>query len=297
MGNCLMNEEFLIEPTGINSSIELRYLLEKFGFYQGRFIGDFPRSWRKDVYQHMSSLPDLEQKRMRSAMEENKACLVPSGQPYQSALTWQENAHQQIEQKKFAGIIAANANQWNYPTTEDMEQDYLKGGHDIRILASSNNYTKITRRLLQLSHEIVLVDPYLKLDRNGCEQVLNNFLTIAQQGKCRSLVIWARHEKACMTTEQSYLRMLKEKYQGKLKEGSQIIVKLVNDHASSQKMHARLMLSTLGGFRFDHGFSEFDEDRYVDVAIIDRKTHNDYCRWYLDPGSPNDFEIVEEHVV
>ncbi|MEI6268202.1 MAG: hypothetical protein WCP01_04915 [Methylococcaceae bacterium] len=292
-----MNEEFLVEPAGFNSALELKYVLEKFGFFQGRFIGQFPKGWKKQIYENMGKLPDLEQARIRNLLEKNQDCLVPLGQIFDSTSPWLKNAHQQVEQQNFVGIIAANANQWNYPTAEDMDQDYLKGGHDIRILASSNNYTKITRRLLQLSHEIVLVDPYLKLDRNGCEQVLNNFLTIAQQGKCRSLVIWARHEKACMSTETAYLRMLKEKYQGKLKEGSQIIVKLVNDHDSSQKMHARLMLSTLGGFRFDHGFSEFDEDRYVDVAIIDKKTHDHYCRWYLDPGSPNDFKIVEEHVI
>ncbi len=292
-----MNEEFLVEPAGFNSALELKYVLEKFGFFQGRFIGKFPKDWKKQIYQSMDKLPDLEQKRISILLEKNQDCLVPSGQPFNPELPWLKNAHQQVEQQNFQGIVAASANEWDYPTYSEVDHDYLMGGHDSRILASSKNYTKITQRLLQLSHEIILVDPYLKLYRDGCEQVLNDFLVIAQQGKCRSLVIWARHEKACMTTEKAYLRMLKEKYQTKLKEGSQIIVKLVNDDNSSQKMHARLMLSTLGGFRFDHGFSEFDADRYVDIAIIDKKTHDGYCRWYLDPVSPNDFEIVEEHFV
>jgi hypothetical protein len=171
------------------------------------------------------------------------------------------------------------------------------GGHDSRILASSKNYTKITQRLLQLSHEIVLVDPYLKLNSGGCEHVLNEFLVSAQQGKCRSFVIWARDKEAGLKTKAAYRLMLEKNYKPRLMNGTQLTVKLVNDDASSQKMHARLMLSTLGGFRFDHGFSEFDANRYVDIAIIDKKTHDGYCRWYLDPGSPNDFEIVEEHFI
>jgi hypothetical protein len=292
-----MNEEFLVEPAGFNNALELKYVLEKFGFFQGRFIGQFPKVWIKQIYENMDKLPDLEQARVRILLEKNQDCLVPSGQPFDSTLPWLKNAHQQVEQQNFEGIVAASANEWNYPTFDEVDHDYLMGGHDIRLLASSNNYTKITKRLLQLSHEIVLVDPYLKLYRDGCEQVLNEFLGTAQLGKCRSFVIWARYEEASLKTKEAYFQMLNKKYKPKLMNGAQIIVKLVNDDDSSQKMHARLMLSKLGGFRFDHGFSEFDADRYVDVAIIDRKTHNDYCCWYLDPGSPNDFEIVEEHVV
>lgn len=258
-GNYLMNEEFLVDPTSFKNALELKYLIEKFGFYQGRFIGEFPKSWKRQVYEHISSLPDVEQKRFKTLLEKNKNCLVPSGQVFDSTSTWLENAHQQIMKNNFSGVIAANANQWNYPTNEDVDDEYLKGGHDIRILASSQNYTKLAKRLLQLSHEVTLVDPYLKLYNSGCEQVLNDFLSIAQQGKCRSMVIWARHEEARMKTEHVYLQMLKDKYQPKLNSGSQITVKLVCDDSSSQKMHARLMLSTLGGFRFDHGFSEFKD--------------------------------------
>ncbi|MGY6275096.1 hypothetical protein [Methylomonas sp. MgM2] len=292
-----MNEEFLVEPTGFKSALELKYLLEKFGFYQGRFIGQFPKSWRKEVFERMSSLPDVEQKRIRSLMEQHKNCVVPSGQEFLPNLSWLENAHQQIEQNHFDGIIASASNTWKYPTVDDIELDYLRGGHDIRVLASCANYTKYTRRLLQLSHEVVLVDPYLQLYSDRCAQVLKNILTLAQQGKCRSLVIWARHEKASMKTKQAYGQMLKNSYLDMLLPGSSLTVKLVNDDNSSEKMHARLMLSTLGGFRFDHGFSEFEDDRYVDIAILSKSVHNQHCRWYLDPNSVCDFDIVEEHSI
>lgn len=56
MGNCSMNEEFLVEPTGFNSALELKYVLEKFGFFQGRFIGKFPKDWKKQIYQNMDKL-------------------------------------------------------------------------------------------------------------------------------------------------------------------------------------------------------------------------------------------------
>ena len=30
-----MNEEFLVDPVGFNSALELKYILEKFGFFSG----------------------------------------------------------------------------------------------------------------------------------------------------------------------------------------------------------------------------------------------------------------------
>ena len=51
-----MNEEFLVEPTGFNNALELKYILEKFGFFQGRFIGQFPKGWKKQIYENMCKL-------------------------------------------------------------------------------------------------------------------------------------------------------------------------------------------------------------------------------------------------
>jgi len=289
-----MNEEFLVEPCAFSSAMELKYLLEKFGFHQGRFIGKFPKYWIKEIHQQLNSLPDIEQARVRSILDKNKNCLVPSGQAFESTRLWIENAHQQIEQENFSGVIAAKSNQWNYPVAEDIDNDYLLGGHDIRILGQAQYYTNIARRLLQLSYEIVLVDPYLHLDKPACEKVIDSFLEIAQQGKCQSLVIWAREEKAGM---KGYRQMLERKYESKLAKGFQLRVKLVNDENSVEKIHARLMLSILGGFRFDQGFAEFPDGRYVDISILDKKTHDHHCRWYLDPNSPNDFEVLEEYVL
>ena len=182
-------------------------------------------------------------------------------------------------------------------STLEVDEEYLKGGHDVRIVGKAVNYVVMVRRLLQLSHQIVLVDPYLRLERDECKKVLHVFLEMAQQGKCKSFVIWTRFKIASHKTKSAYFEMLKRNYQAKLKESVQVTVKLVDDKDSCEKLHARLMLSTLGGFRFDHGFEDFKDERMVDISVIDKKTHDHYCKWYLDPGSPNDFHIKEEHIL
>lgn len=92
--------------------------------------------------------------------------------------------------------------------------------------------------------------------------------------------------------------MLDEKYRHYLAASkARLTVKLVEDGRSKEKMHARLLLSTLGGLRFDHGFEEFNDGRKVDVSLLSPKAHDDHCRWYLNPNSQNDFKIVEEHLI
>lgn len=295
MENYLMNEEFLIEPTCFSSAVELRYFLEKFGFYQGRFIGKFPSDWIKHVYQHLERLPDVEQLRIRTLMAKHKDHLIPTGQDFQPALSWLANAHQQKLQKRFHGVVAACPNEWNYPVALDIDEDYFKGGHDVRIAGKADNYVDIACRLLQMSHEIVLVDPYLRLERDECKKVLYAFLEKAQQGKCKSFVIWSRYEKAGFKTKEAYFEMLRRNYQVKLKKGARITVKLLCDDGSVEKIHARVMLSILGGLRFDHGFEDFKDNRMVDISILDKNTHNHYCKWYLDES--HDFEIKERHVL
>ena len=47
-----MNEEFAVEPTAFENAMQLKYVLEKFGFYHGRFIVGFPSKWINQVHEH-----------------------------------------------------------------------------------------------------------------------------------------------------------------------------------------------------------------------------------------------------
>lgn len=292
-----MNEEFAVEPTAFESALQLKYVLEKFGFHRGRFIVEFPSRWIKQVYEHIQRLPDSEQARARRLLElYAKRCVVPSdGLCYEPTLPWIVNVHHANEaHSPFHGIVAANANSFGYKTLHDVDDVFFGAGSDVRILGTAENYSRVAKRLLQMSHEVVLIDPYLRLERPTCEKVVKRFLAIAQQGKCREFVFWARHEKANI---KDYKRMLDEKFKPNLSPKSSLTVKLVEDEHSTEKMHARLLLSTLGGLRFDHGFEEFDNGRRVDVSLVSEQAHDAHCRWYLDPNSQNNFRIVDEHLI
>lgn len=295
-----MNEEFAVEPTAFENASQLKYVLEKFGFHHGRFIVGFPSKWIKQVHEHSLLFPEIEQAKARSLLIKAKESnlVVNSGDlGFVPSFPWINNAHHvSVAYNPFNGVIAAKSNSFGYPTVNEvyeMDDDFFGASNDVRIIGTAENYSRIARRLLQLSHEVAFVDPYLRLERPACEKVVKSFLAIAQQGKCQNFVFWTREKIAA----KAYMRMLEEKYKPSLAPKSTLTVNLVDDEGSADKMHARLLLSTLGGLRFDHGLEEFDDGRRVDVSLVSKQAHDSHRRWFLDPASPCDFKIVEKYTI
>jgi hypothetical protein len=290
-----MNEEFAVEPTAFENAFQLKYVLEKFGFHRGRFIVGFPSKWITLVHDHSLRFPEIEQAKARSLLKKAKESnlVVNSGElGFEPSLPWIDNAHHvSMTHNPFNGVIAAKSNSFTYPTVNEvyeMDDDFFGASNDVRIVGTAENYSRIARRLLQMSHEVAFVDPYLRLERPACEKVVKSFLAIAQQGKCQNFVFWTREKIAA----KAYRCMLEEKYKPSLAPKSTLTVNLVNDEGSAEKMHARLLLSTLGGLRFDHGFEEFDDGRRVDISLVSEQAHDFHCCWYLDRNSLNDFVMV-----
>jgi hypothetical protein len=298
-----MNKEFAVEPTAFENALQLKYVLEKFGFYHGRFIVGFPSKWIKQVHEHVQQFPEIEQARARRLLERYaRNSVVPSGgMGYDPTLSWIDNVYRAslVDCNLFdGGVIAANTNSFGFHTVHDVDDLFFGVSHDSRIVGTADNYARVAKRLLQISHEVVIVDPYLRLEKLPRAKVMQKFLDIALQGNCRSFVVWARYDDASMKTKEAYCRMLDEKYRHYLTVSkARLTVKLVEDGHSKEKMHARLLLSIHGGLRFDHGFEEFTDGRKVDVSLLSPKAHDNHCCWYLDPNSLNDFDIVEEHSV
>ena len=160
-----MNEEFAVEPTAFENALQLKYVLEKFGFHRGRFIVGFPSKWVKQVYEHIQRFPDTEQAKASRLLQIAKedTAVVKSGElGYEPAISWIENVHRiSKNQQSFDGVIASKNNPFEYPTVHEVDDDYFGSSYDIRLEGTAENYANVARRLLQHSSEITIVDPYL----------------------------------------------------------------------------------------------------------------------------------------
>jgi len=294
-----MNDEFAVEPTAFGNAFELKYLLEKFGFHNGRFIVSFPSKWIRQAYEHAQDFPEVEQARVKRLLDTyKKTVLISSGMNYDKSKTWPVNVKNIIGEgtAHFKGVIASDSNKFGYPTLNEVDADFFGTSLGLRILGTTENYVLIAKRLLQMSHEIAIVDPYLKMNDPKRKNVIQAFLEIGQKGNCYIFIILARYERSCMKTPQAFKKMLIQDYRPFLKPKTELVVKLIDDGNSVEKMHSRFILSELGGIVFDRGFDEFP-GQYVDLAVMSEQIQDHHCRYLLDPNAKNDFQIIEEHPI
>ena len=105
-----MLQEYAVEPAAIGSDWQtFRYLIEKFGFDQGRLISQFPKHWLREVYQAAGGFSDLQKKRVEEALNQaKKHKIVRTGRSYDPSLGgWLDNALAEHGREHFHAIIAA----------------------------------------------------------------------------------------------------------------------------------------------------------------------------------------------
>ena len=171
---------------------------------------------------------------------------------------------------------------------------------DERIAGTASEYARISKNLVLISSEIVLVDPYLNPLKRDCQAVLEALFLIAAQGRNQKIILWTRaaevygpgSNESTESTESDIRDLLfRLARRTKFKPGSEIHMNFVEDEARRTKMHARYLLSIKGGIRFDQGFQQLPQGRRVDVGPIGKATHDELFDIYFE--GRHDMSVVQ----
>ena len=164
-----MNENFAAETNCCENIYQFRQLLERFGPFAGRYLIAYPKIWFDVFEKQISHWGEVEQERAKTLLRrarENAAILSKPNLKWDESKTWLDNAIQ----RNFDGIIISqiidNINANNIYICNDIE---LPLTADERIYATSEEYVRISRILLLISHELFFVDPYM----NPCKQSIS----------------------------------------------------------------------------------------------------------------------------
>ena len=290
-----MNEEFAIEPTAFTSFEDVRYVLGKFGLHEARFISSIPSTWVPQVYAQLDALPDgpakLRAREEIRRMVKERCGIVNGGVTFDPAKTWLNNA---IDcGRYFEGILVSNETAETAPisgggecrSVDEVDETFFGNTSGTFIKATVEGFSNIATRLIEASHEVFLVDPYMFTKariRPSSIDVLKDFIRIGIQGKCKKFVIYTSYDAA-----PAYLTTLLEQHFAGC--GASIRVYQV---AGNQpvKLHARYLLSMYGGIRFDKGFQPDGRDE--EVTAIGIGNHEALCRQYLD--CDHEFNILND---
>lgn len=287
-----MNEEFAIEPTALRDFKDVRFVLGKFGFHEGRFISALPSKWVNEVYAQLEKLPDgpskLSAKELVRKTEKERGGIVGSGVSFDPTKPWLTNAV--TCGKSFAGILVSSETISNKQgdgckSIDEVDDSFFGSCREVKLRATVEEFGRVAMRLLDFSYEVFLIDPYFNFSKPSNIDVLKEFVRIGTKGKCKKFVIYTA---AKVNKFDGVEKILREHFLG---TGASIKVYHVEQDVSEHDYHPRYLLSKFGGIRFDKGFQP--EDVLRDVAAIDIGIHRSLCKLYLD--GEHGFKILAEH--
>lgn len=295
-----MNELFAADPATCADSRDLNLLLKSFGPCSGRYLANYPLDWDRRLTERLDTLGELEGAKVRTLLRrahESMSLITRLQLPWREDTDWLGNANPLLSSTPivFSGLVA---NQSIPPSVHQLHELELPPTADERVAATANEYVRISKILLLLSPEVALIDPFLNPLQRSYASVLRAFFETAAKGKCQKISLWARASLVYGTKNvevvKSDLRSSLQSMakQAGLRHGCEIEMLCVEDEQKTDKMHARYLLSIKGGIRFDQGFQQLPEGRFVDVGPIGKAVHNDLLNIYFD-GKHN-MRVVEK---
>jgi len=189
-----MWQEYAVEPSALSDFMHLKYVVEKFGYSQGRILSQFPSDWVRQVYEAIGEMPDVRRKTATVLLQRLKAeGLAGFGREYQPNQTWVNNAFREHSSRPFRTLVSTNS-QMGCVAVEDITDENLAVPLAVRVIATSENLCAPMEFLLLNESELVIIDPYWRFGRPKCKAVLERMLSIAKRGKCRRFKFVTRND-------------------------------------------------------------------------------------------------------
>lgn len=271
-----MLDEYAVEPEAIGASwSDFRYLIEKFGFDQGRLISRFPAQWFNMVLEVAKGLPDVDRKRVTVGLERAKRCVVDTRRPYNTRLaSWLENAVTEHARLPFHAIIAkSNPQNAGHVLTLgqiDGAHDLFAAERDAKVNRIAGALAGIAAPLLVHSKTILFVDGYYDPSDRRYQKALKAYLEMAAKN--------GTAEKSCEIHFVDHQRKPDSAaiereagtwFRGIIPNGMTITLYRWKRRDGGEEFHARYILTERGGMRFDEGLAEGRAGERSDVALID----------------------------
>lgn len=287
-----MNEKYAADPDCFGSSGDLKALLDKFGVFTGRYLVSYPDDWESRLDRLKSSASPVESSRisqlLRRAKESCGLIKMPS-LIWMDHLSWCENAAKLTKHSppKLDRLVVPNGAAKVPPKAIPFDDCDLPPTAEERVPSTPEEYLRAMKMLLLISHELILVDPYLNPCNRFVSPVLTSLLTVmaGTNSKCKTVYCYARTRD--VLSDQTTLADIKSALKYTLSslindKPLKIIFNLVDDYTSTDRMHDRYMLSVKGGIQLSQGFQTQRRNAKVTVSPMSPSLHKDIWSIYME---------------
>ena len=279
-----MYQEYAVEPAAIGSNWEtFRYLIEKFGFQEGRLVSRFPAKWERLVIEAASAadVGDIAFSRITEKLrkaKENNVKIINSGREYDPNLgSWTANARASHVVKPFHAIIAqGNYKEDKIVAPEDLEEDHplmIASKRSRSVPRTSKRLVKAFLPLLLSAREVDIVDPFFGLRKPKCRSLLKLLLSSmfkSRKNKEKNLPIRIHFRRdGGEPSEQSLLKNARKWVRDLIPKGFELHLYEWRQKPGGEKFHDRFLLCDCGGLIVGPGFEAVGQHESATITLLD----------------------------
>ena len=314
-----MYKLFAIDPEVLNSYENIRYLLEKFGYDKGALIPQVPKNWHALVFHgcEKSSLSDKEFSLITELLTESKElCCVKMGSlNYKNTLSWLDNIKSEFIREKVSHVIS-NTDSINYGIIDFFNKDnrsilkkLFDNCRDIEIKRTAIEIAEVSKYLIKKEKEIIFVDPYFYLAKesrtdsslvriNRYINVIKAFVDLVGSQKNKpKIIINCVYEEFEGDNDISLTEEYKNILQIYINNDWRFQFNRWSKNESSIDYHARYLLTSKGGLRYDRGFVQPEDlserEKFTDVSCLDMGKVQKICHLY---NHDNEAMVLKERI-
>ncbi len=254
-----MIHEFAVEPEVMATWNHFRVLWDDFGVGQGRFLVEYPGSWRKQVHELADKhSPPVKAHSIRSKLSDESQrrhrLVGASGRSYEAQKSWAENATADHgRDRSFRAVVARHDSPGDpqVVAADDLERDspYWKvDRQDKNCPRVAHEMWRRVGMLLRHSRELVLVDRYFDASEPRFVRPFEAFAAVRND--------WKRIEVHTGRPERFQRDIQEAKYRRALELAVPVGVPLTVCFWPGERLHARYVLTERGGLHFDFGLDE-----------------------------------------
>lgn len=287
-----MNDLFAADPKIGRDALALKFLFSLFGHSCGRYLIDFPASWRADVLKAREGLGDIEEARLRVLFRRAKEQGIFRPEPgltWNKELDWLPNILRELRNNRatLMGLILDAGGPFEEDLTVPawpLTEVSLPPTAEERIIGAATEYCRVSNPLLIGSTELTFVDPYLDFRKRAVTKVLEPMLEKVRKSSCHRVLLHARAMSGddideCVAQAREQLARITRLYLSKTPQKIEML--WWDDDKANERMHGRYLLSNKGGIRFDQGFQVLPAGRMVDVAPVSPAVHLTLCNQFF----------------
>jgi hypothetical protein len=280
--------EYALEPAVLSNWQSVRYFLDAFGPWKGRFLAEYPRRWRRLVYQSLRC-GDVEKKKIEERLHrlDPRVFSRREGAQYDGLKPWLDNAEVEHARSAFRAIIA----------TETRGRDFILDGaqlddNDPRWSVDQGRlvsrdpvlFAQALDLLLRASTCVVVIDPYFRADHGDKTLPLTAFCAILR-GQAIRIEVHASEKDLAYTASMKHAeRALPDA----IPHGMIVTLRCWKEKAGGARLHNRYLLTDIAGVQFGDSIEQGDAGQQDRVSILEERSRRDLWAQYL--GTPPAFD-------